>query len=114
MSLTLTRSKCRYCVRAEYSRPARRWQPRRLLADFKESWVDELRELHADPPPYEEWREREIDTFVDSVLAEESFTEIVIADLGLLDALFAFLGLATAYGIASGGSEGDGESPVGA
>ncbi len=79
--------------------------PSEDLADFKENWVGTLREFQTDPLPYEEWREKHVETAIASALAESSIAEFVIEDLGLLDAVFALLGLATAYKIASGTRE---------
>ena len=79
--------------------------PAEDLAGFTNTWVGTLREFQTDPPSYEEWREKHVETAVDSALAQSSIAEFVIEDLGLLDAVFALLGLATAYKIACGTRE---------
>ena len=72
------------------------------LAEFKEYWVEDLRAFHADQPTFEEWREHAVESAVDLVMANLPITQAVVEDLGLLDILFAVLGLATAYKVGSG------------
>ncbi len=88
--------------------------PAEDLADFKEVWIDILREFQTEPPSYEEWREKRIQEVIESTLAEAPITQIVIENLGVLDVVFAVLGLATAFKVACGvgRDETEPEAPV--
>ena len=78
------------------------------IEDFKEFTVPELRERHDNPPSFEEWRrteESEVEETVDMLMANVSTTEAVVEDLNWIDAIFAVLGLITAYKIGAGTAE---------
>ncbi|MCH8274766.1 MAG: hypothetical protein IH851_08245 [Armatimonadetes bacterium] len=90
------------------------------IEKFKAETVPKLREWAQNPPSYESWREVEApaieqaaDAMVDAFVHSRSVAELsrsVVRDLGALDLLFAFLGLATAFRLASGGKR-DGPDP---
>jgi len=61
--------------------------------------VPRLRRLYEDEPDYSTWRKQELDRVVEFSLKDFSLTEEVVSSLGLLDIVFAVLGLATAYKI---------------
>jgi hypothetical protein len=77
------------------------------LESFEQHSVPGLRWIHANRPSFEQWRAREsermralMQEFLDD---DQSILEIVKENLGPIDILFAFLGVATAFQLARAG-----------
>lgn len=66
------------------------------LAEFREYVAPELRSIAMDPPGFEEWQTRSSES-----LAEISPWAIMREEFGLLDIVFAFLGIGTAFRLGS-------------
>lgn len=66
------------------------------LADFREYVEPELRDMALNPPDFEEWQARSSES-----LAELSPWAMMREDFGILDILFVFLGIGTAFRLAS-------------
>ena len=66
------------------------------LADFREYVEPELRELAQNPPDFEEWQANSVDA-----LDELSPWTMMLEDFGILDILFIFLGVGTAFRLGS-------------
>lgn len=66
------------------------------LADFREYVEPALREMAQNPPNYEEWQADSVDS-----LDEISPWALMREDFGILDILFAFLGIGTAFQLGS-------------
>ena len=66
------------------------------LADFREYVEPELREMAQNPPDYEAWQARNVE-----ILEDASPWAMMLEDFGLLDLLFMFLGVGTAFRLAS-------------
>jgi hypothetical protein len=65
-------------------------------AAFRSEVAPELRKLHAEKPSYQAWRDKTIDSAVDGV--KEAASPMDLKDsLGLIDIIFGFLGVATAF-----------------
>jgi len=71
------------------------------LEYFRTETVPMLMELHEKKPTFEEWR----DDQVDRIMADFDVVEAVVSNLGLFDAVFALLGIATAYKLVMGADE---------
>ncbi|MFA6244723.1 MAG: hypothetical protein WC655_27510 [Candidatus Hydrogenedentales bacterium] len=72
--------------------------PAGQLADFKEFNVPNLREFNSNPPTFEQWKES-ISLQQDAIGSSPIFlASIVVSSLGLIDILFAVLGIGSAYG----------------
>jgi hypothetical protein len=68
------------------------------LESFKQEVVPDLRDTAANPPAYEAWREAEIARF-EGFAKDVSLAQAVKENLGVIDLIFAGLGLVTAYQI---------------
>ena len=66
------------------------------LADFREYVEPELRDMAQNPPDFEEWQASSVES-----LDEFSPWAMMREDFGILDILFAFLGIGTAFRLAS-------------
>jgi len=66
------------------------------LADFREYIEPELRDIAQNPPDFEEWQASSVES-----LDELSPWAMMREDFGFLDILFAFLGIGTAFRLAS-------------
>ncbi|MCH7959542.1 MAG: hypothetical protein IID08_05405 [Candidatus Hydrogenedentes bacterium] len=66
------------------------------------SWAEPaMREFNEEMPSYEEWRDTEVAETRAVVEEDVSITEIVIDDLTVVDFVFAFLGMGTAFTMGS-------------
>ncbi len=72
------------------------------LEDFRAHRIPLLTEMKSNPLPYDEWKEAQIERATGEILAELSVTQIVIDNLGFIDLLFGFLGIATAFKVGAG------------
>jgi hypothetical protein len=66
------------------------------LADFREYVEPELRYMAENPPDIEEWQESNAE-----LLGELSPWSMMLEDFGILDIIFMFLGIGTAFRLAS-------------
>ena len=66
------------------------------LADFREYVEPELRAMAASEPDFEEWQTSSVEA-----LDEISPWAMMLADFGILDIIFAFLGIGTAFRLGS-------------
>lgn len=72
------------------------------LEDFKTHRVPELHRLLDEKPGYAQWREQTISRMVKLTMAKVDVAEAVRESLGLMDILFAALGVFTAYKVVMG------------
>lgn len=72
------------------------------IADFERDTVPELREMHRTPLGYSAWYEKRSEEFVTKAKTDISVLDAVTDDLGLMDILFAGLGLVTAFRLGEG------------
>lgn len=70
---------------------------------FEASAVPALVAMHNDQPDYATWRDGMIDWTTEAALEAMPIMDLVVADLGVFDVIFALLGLMTAFRIGSGG-----------
>jgi len=68
---------------------------------FREVQVPYLETLHAAPPTYEDWRTARDADFSQAFRDEYPLHDVVAQEAGLLDILFAGLGISTAFGLCS-------------
>ncbi|MFH0943760.1 MAG: hypothetical protein V2A76_01065 [Planctomycetota bacterium] len=66
---------------------------------FRAGQMPYLRQFEEEKPSFEAWRDRAYASWRESVEAEVSLLEGVKESIGMLDLLFAFLGVSTAYGL---------------
>ena len=74
------------------------------LQAFKDDQLPDLHEMHASPPTYEEWR-AEQEVGFGEITRDTSSLEEAIFDMGAIDLMFIFLGIATAFKIVDGRGE---------
>lgn len=67
------------------------------LTDFKTDQVPRLRRLHERKPDFETWRKQSLDEIAEVVGNDLPISKLVLSNLGPIDLLFGFLGVATAY-----------------
>ncbi|UCG32415.1 MAG: hypothetical protein JSU68_12205 [Phycisphaerales bacterium] len=72
------------------------------VEDFMHYQVPRLVAFHQEQPGFETWRATEVDHVVDLIMSDVSLAEAAIDSLGIFDAIFALLGLATAYKLGAG------------
>ena len=72
------------------------------VGEFMQYHVPRLVAFQQEQPDFETWRAAEADRVVDLVMGEVSLAHTAIENLGFLDAIFALLGLATAYKLGAG------------
>jgi hypothetical protein len=75
------------------------------IDDFVEYTIPELKKMLEENPDYDTWKQQSTDQLIASVNANYTSADFVIDSLGLFDLLFAFLGVATAFGLGSKGLE---------
>lgn len=74
-------------------------------AFFVEETVPSLRDIYENQPTYEEWKARGVKEGTDAVMAEVSLFDAAKDNLGVIDILFALLGIGTAYKLGTGSEE---------
>ncbi len=67
------------------------------VAEFQKTVAPELRRLNTEKPPYEVWRDDTVDRAVTELKSQISPTEALKESIGLIDLIFGFLGIATAF-----------------
>lgn len=72
------------------------------LEYFKTETVEELRQFDSKYPAYSVWKALQQREMNREVQKQSVLTEAVIDNLGLIDILFAFLGIATAFKVGAG------------
>lgn len=83
----------------EYVEPGQGPIPVEQLDSFLADMAPRLERMHSEKPSPEEFRARSASDLTTMVYAESSLPELVFADLNLYDALFAFFGISTAFGL---------------
>ncbi len=71
--------------------------PAAELQAFKSDEAPRLREFHKAQPDYPTWRQQTLDHAADVIENRMPTARLVVQDLGPVDLLFGFLGIATAY-----------------
>ena len=70
------------------------------------SWAEPaMREFNEEMPSYEDWRDTEVAETRAVVEEEVSITDVVIDDLTVVDFVFAFLGMGTAFTMGASGGQ---------
>ena len=70
------------------------------------SWAEPaMQEFIEEMPSYEDWRETEVAETLAVVEEEVSITDVVIDDLTVVDFVFAFLGMGTAFTMGASGGQ---------
>lgn len=72
------------------------------VEEFMQYTVPGLVTFQQEQPSFETWRAAEADRFVDMFMSEVSLADAAIDSLGIFDAIFALLGLVTAYKLGAG------------
>jgi hypothetical protein len=67
------------------------------VAAFRTDVAPQLREIQREKPSYETWRESTLDGAVDGIKEAVSPMEALKESIGLIDIIFGFLGVATAF-----------------
>ncbi|MCK6456314.1 MAG: hypothetical protein L6Q92_07265 [Phycisphaerae bacterium] len=76
--------------------------PAEEVAAFKEDMVERLKRLRAESPSYEDWKADQEKNLSNIVPDSRGLARAAISELGVIDIIFALLGLSTAYKIVSG------------
>ncbi len=71
------------------------------LAYFRSASVPILLWMHAEKPAYEAWKDRFVNDVSATYLAQMPSAQFAFAELGIIDIIFAVLGVGTAYKLAS-------------
>lgn len=77
---------------------------------FSQEQVPQMIDFAADPPDFEAWKSERTDEWIGAVRQDVSFISVVLENLGPFDALWAILGLMTAYRVVLQHEDGDEES----
>lgn len=83
----------------EYAEPGREQIPAEELDSFLAYMAPRLEWMQSEKPTPEEFRARAESDLHELVYAEANLPALVLADLNHYDALFAFLGISTAFGL---------------
>lgn len=70
---------------------------------FKTQSVSMLEDMHREQPTFEQWRNAMVRETTEKAMKEVDVVEAVVEDLGPIDLIFAFLGLATAFKLVASG-----------